>query len=51
LTTITKQEKEQIIENDIVLVSELSEAPAVLDKIGISPIRIKRILKEVTNLV
>lgn len=51
LTTITKQEKEQIIENDIVLIKELKEAPFVLDKIGISSVRIKRILNEVENLV
>jgi hypothetical protein len=51
LTTITKREKELIIENDIILIKELKEAPIVLNKIGISPIRIKRILAEVRNLV
>lgn len=51
LTTITKLEKEQIIDNDIILINELKKAPAVLDKIGVSPNRIKRILNEVENLV
>jgi Holliday junction resolvase-like predicted endonuclease len=51
LTTITKQEKEQIIENDIVLIKELKETPAILDKIGISSIRVERILNEVNNLI
>ena len=51
LTTISKQEKELIIENDIILIKELFNTPNVLDKIGISPIRIKRILNEVTNLI
>lgn len=51
LTTITKQEKGLIIENDIILIKELYDTPSVLEKIGISPIRVKRILKEVRNLV
>jgi Holliday junction resolvase len=51
LSTITKQEKELIIENGIVLIKELSKTPKILDKIGISPIRIKRVLNEVRNLV
>ena len=51
LTTITKREKELIIENDIILIKELSKTPTILDKIGISPIRIKRVLNEVGNLV
>lgn len=51
LTTITKFEKEQIIENDIILISELNETPTVLNKIGISSIRIERILTEVKNLL
>ncbi|KAA3642605.1 MAG: ATPase [Bacteroidetes bacterium] len=51
LTTITKSEKEQIIENGIILIKELNEAPGVLDKIGITPVRVKRILNEVKKLM
>jgi len=51
LTTITKREKELIIENDIILIKELAKTPTILNKIGISPIRIKRVLNEVGNLV
>lgn len=51
LTTITKLEKGQLIENDIVLVNELNKAPSVLNKIGISSVRVKRILDEVKDLI
>jgi hypothetical protein len=51
LTTITKQEKERIIENDIILIKELKEKPMVLAKIGITPVRVKRILNEIRKLV
>ncbi len=51
LTILTKLEKEQIIENDIILVKELKETPTVLRKIGISTARIKRVLAEVEALI
>ena len=50
LTTLTLKEKHQLIENDIVLVKELYKTSNMLKKIGISEIRIKRILDEITHL-
>jgi len=51
LTSLSKLEKEQIIENDIILMNELQETPAILYKIGISSNRIKKILSEVDKLI
>ena len=50
LTTLTLKEKHQLIENDIVLVKELYKTSYLLKKIGISEIRIKRVLDEITHL-
>jgi len=50
LTTLTLKEKHQLIENDIVLVKELYKTSNMLKKIGISEIRIKRILDEIMHL-
>ena len=50
LTTLTLKEKHQLIENDIILVKELYKASNILKKIGISEIRIKRVLDEITHL-
>ena len=50
LTTLTKNEKDLLIEKDIILTKELYESPHSLDKIGVSEIRKKRILTEVKNL-
>ena len=48
--TLTLKEKHQLIENDIVLVKELYKTSYLLKKIGISEIRIKRVLDEITHL-
>jgi len=50
LTTLTKREKEQIIAMDIILVKELAKGSHYLNKIKISPQRIKNILSEVEKL-
>lgn len=50
LTNLTKSEKTQLIENEVILVKELFEASSILDKIGISSQRIEGILEEVKNL-
>lgn len=50
LTTLTIKEKHQLIDKDIVLVKELFKASYMLKKIGISEIRIKRVLDEITQL-
>jgi hypothetical protein len=51
LTTLTKREKDLIMENDIILVSELVNSSAILDKLEFSPVRKKRILKEAESLI
>ena len=50
LTTLTKHEKDLLIENDIILTKELYETPHSLDKIGVSAIRKERVLTEIKNL-
>ncbi|MDX1365437.1 MAG: restriction endonuclease [Arenibacter latericius] len=50
LTTLTKKEKHQLIENDIILTVELFNAPHALEKIGISALRTKRVINEIKNL-
>jgi transcriptional regulator NrdR family protein len=50
LTTITLAEKDKLLILDKILVSELHNNDRVLKKIGISDNRIKRILKEVSDL-
>ncbi|WP_339653962.1 restriction endonuclease [uncultured Maribacter sp.] len=50
LTTLTKREKHQLIEKNIVLVKELTNATKTMKNIGISEVRIKRVLTEVNKL-
>lgn len=50
LTTLTKREKDLIIENNIILTEELYESKFILGKIGLSGLRQKRILNEIRNL-
>lgn len=50
LTTLTKREKDLIIENNIILTEELYESKFILKKIGVSELRQKRILNEIKNL-
>ena len=50
LTTLTKQEKDFLIENDIILTQELFNPSHWLEKVGVSPIRTKRVLTEIRNL-
>ncbi len=50
LTTLTKKEKHQLIDNDVVLVKELIKATNTMKNIGLSDIRIQRALEEVKNL-
>lgn len=50
LTTITKHEKHLLIEKNIILTKELYESPYMLEKIGLSPLRKKRVLDEIKNL-
>lgn len=51
LTTISKREKDVLMENDIIIVTELLETPVILDRLGYSEVRKKRILNEVAGLV
>ncbi|KYG79307.1 ATPase [Roseivirga seohaensis] len=46
LTSLTKAEKQKLIDKMIVLCKELCEKPKVLEEIGISRTRIKKIIKE-----
>lgn len=46
LTSITKAEKQMLLENDVVLCKQLCEDEYILQKIGISGRRIERILEE-----
>ena len=50
LTTLSKKEMHQLIENDVILVKELIHASDILKNIGLSEIRIKHVLKEVKDL-
>lgn len=50
LTTLTKAEKEKLLLIDIILVKELIDNRADLKEIGISPGRIKNVLREVADL-
>ncbi|TYB76687.1 ATPase [Bizionia saleffrena] len=50
LTTLTKREKHQLIEKNIVLVKELAKATEIMKSIGISDHKIKRVLTEVNEL-
>lgn len=50
LTTLRKREKDLIIEKKIILTKELYESPHLLDQIGLSPLRKKRVLEEIKKL-
>ncbi len=50
LTTLTKAEKEKLLLLDIILVKELVDNRTDLKEIGISPNRIKNVLREVADL-
>lgn len=50
LTTLTKHEKELLIENNIILTKELYESSFLLEKMGISPLRKKKVLNEIKRL-
>lgn len=50
LTTLTQHEKEQLIEKDIILTIELFDASDALKEIGISKVRIERVLTEILHL-
>lgn len=50
LTTLTKSEKNMLLEENIVLCKQLCEHKTILNKIGISEIRIKKILHDAHSL-
>ncbi|HJR99740.1 MAG TPA: restriction endonuclease [Flavobacterium sp.] len=50
LTTLTKAEKDRLLILDVILVKELLDNTVDLRAIGISPFRIRNVLKEVTEL-
>ena len=50
LTTLTFAEKDKLLNLDIILVRELASSSELLNKIGLSPIRIKNVLKEAAEL-
>ncbi|TXE20296.1 ATPase [Psychroserpens burtonensis] len=50
LTTLKKKEKHQLIENDVILVKELINASEKMKNIGLSDLRIHRVLDEVKKL-
>ncbi len=50
LTTLTKHEKDLLIENNVILTKELFENSLLLEKIGISSLRTKKVLREIKNL-
>ena len=50
LTTLTAAEKDRLMVLDIILASEVADRTAALHEIGISPNRIKNVLKEVSEL-
>lgn len=50
LTTLTQHEKDQLIEKDIILTIELFDAPDALKEIGVSKVRVERVLTEILHL-
>lgn len=50
LTTLTKKEKHQLIEKDVILVKELINASNKMKNIGLSDVRINQVLDEVKKL-
>lgn len=51
LTTLTKREKDELIEKDIILTKELFNKSEALKEIGLSKIRVERVLNEILNLI
>ena len=50
LTTLTLAEKDRLLNLDIIVVRELAFSSELLEKIGLSPIRIKKVLRETSEL-
>ncbi|MGG7034792.1 MAG: restriction endonuclease [Flavobacterium sp.] len=50
LTTLTISEKEKLLILDLILVSEIASQVEKLAQIGLSPLRIKHVLREVSDL-
>jgi hypothetical protein len=50
LTTLSLAEKDKLLILDVILVKEIINNSDCLEKIGISPSRIKNVLKEATEL-
>lgn len=50
LTTLTKAEKSKLLEEDIVLCSEVADNPSLLEKVGIDKKRHKQILEDSEEL-
>ena len=50
LTTLTIAEKDKLLNLDIILVREIANSADLLDKIGLSPNRIKNVLRESSEL-
>lgn len=50
LTTMTRAEKEELLQMDIILVRDLHKNSGSLKKIGLSPVRIKHVMKEASDL-
>lgn len=49
LTTLTRREKDFLLNEDIVLIKQLLKQESLLLKMGISPNRQKKVLKEITG--
>lgn len=50
LTTLTLAEKDKLMVSDIILAQEIIDKIEILEKIGLSPIRIKNVIKEASEL-
>lgn len=50
LTTLTLAEKDKLMVSDVILAREIMGNIEALEKIGLSPIRIKNVIKEVSEL-
>lgn len=50
LTTLTLAEKDKLLILDVILAREIIDKAEILEKIGLSPIRIKNVIKEASEL-
>lgn len=50
LTTLTIAEKDKLMVSDVILAREIIDKAEILEKIGLSPIRIKNVIKEASEL-